>query len=505
MPSQKLSRKKSAQSISPQTGVARPPIVAVLGHIDHGKTTLLDRILQTNLAAAETGGITQHIGAYQVAVKVSDQETKKITFIDTPGHAAFSKMRSRGAKVADLVVLVVAADEGFKPQTKESLEHIQAAKIPYLVAINKIDLPDIHLDQVKKDLAKHGILVEGYGGEIVAVPVSAKTGQGVDELLEMILLLAEMAGLEADPQGELEAVIIESKLDKARGPVATVLVRNGSLKVGDQLVVEEAEAKIRAMFDERGQKVALAGPGEPVLVLGFKKVPPVGGRVKKGAAAEKTSQQEAAVISPTSAERAVSPTETEEPKLKIILKADASGTLEAILASLPENLEVIASQTGEVNESDVLLASTTGAEIIGFRVKVPKRIEKLAETEKVKIKTYPLIYELLEAVEETVLKLLEPTIDEEILGQAKIVAEFEIKKQRIAGCQVLEGKIEKKAPLHLKRGDKIIGHCRIESMKQGKEDINQAKKGEEFGVLLKPPVDFKIGDVLVSYRSKTKE
>lgn len=512
----KPSEKKLTRFASP---AGRPPIVAVLGHIDHGKSSLLDKIRQTNVVATETGGITQHIGAYQASFTLrptphNPQPTPKlITFIDTPGHAAFSQMRSRGANVADLVVLVVAADEGFKPQTKESLKHIEAAKVPYLVAINKTDLPNIDVNQIKKDLVKNGILVEGYGGEIVTVPVSAKTGKGVDELLEMILLLAEMAELKADSQGKLEAVVVESKLDRARGALAAILVRNGSLKVRDEIKVDNVGAKIRAMFDENGRKVDIAGPSKAVEVLGFEKLPPVGGVItevteKKSSVPSKTSVPARptggpSVIRKTSETEPKAPEDTEG-KLKIVLKSDVAGTLEAILASLPENVEVISSGVGDVTESDVLLASATGAEIIGFSVKIPRAVKKLTQVEKVKIKTYQVIYELLEEVEERVLKIIEPTIDEGILGQAEIIAEFEVKKQRIAGCKVYEGRIDKKDRLHLKREKKVIGDSRIKSMRRGKESISQAKKGDEFGVILDPPLDFKIGDVLVSYR-KVKE
>jgi len=485
--------------------------VAVLGHIDHGKTTLLDKIRQTNIVATEAGGITQHIGAYQVSVKESPpkagpplaekgQGIKKITFIDTPGHAAFSQMRSRGAKVADLVVLVVAADEGFKLQTGESLKHIKAAKTPYLVAINKIDLPNIDIKKVKKELAKNGIVVESERGKIVAVPVSAKTGKGTDELLEMILLLAEMAELKGSPQRELEAVVIESRLDRARGPLATILIRDGSLKVGDQIRIETVGAKIRAMFDETGRKVEVAGPSKPVEILGFEEVPAIGGMV------ERTNGKPATLKTRKEKKKVIDTTEdTEEKKLKIILKTDVAGTLEAILTSLPENLKVIYSGVGNVTESDVLLASATVAEVIGFRVKIPGGVKKLAQVEKVKIKTYQVIYELLEEIEEGVLKMMEPTIDEEILGLAEIIAEFEAKKQRIAGCKVYEGRIAKKDKLHLKRGEEIVGNCRIKSMRRGKEDISRAKKGDEFGAILDPSLDFTIGDVLVSYRPKAEE
>lgn len=464
---------------------AKPPIVVVLGHVDHGKTTLISKIYEKDLTQKEYGGISQHIGAYQM-----NYQGKKITFIDTPGHVAFSKMRSRGASVADLVVLVVAADEGVKPQTLESLKHVQKAKIPFLVAINKIDLPNVNLDWVKKNLAENNILVEGYGGNIVTVPVSAKTGEGINDLLEMIFLLGEMAQLKADPKGKLEAVVIESKLDPRKGPLATILLRNGSLKVGDEVAVENLKGKIKAMISDKGENLKIAFPSQPVEVLGFAKVPPVGARV--------TTEAKEAL--PVSKKKMEATPEVEEEKLKIILKADVVGTLEAILGSLSDEVEVIFSGVGNINESDVLLAETTKAEIIGFNVKAPTAVKKLAEGEKVKITTYKVIYELLEDIEKKVLKILEPTIDEEVLGQAEIVAEFMVKKRKVAGCRVKEGEISKQYPLHLKRGEKIIGDCQIVSMKTGKQDIEKAKKGEEFGAVLSGQVDFKIGDMLISYK-----
>jgi len=483
-----------------QAGQKRPPIVAVLGHVDHGKTSLISKIYEKDLTKKEFGGISQHIGAYQIKIKNAPSKTagqkkpkiQKITFIDTPGHVTFSQMRSRGAKVADLAILVVAADEGVKPQTLESLKHIQEANIPFLVAANKIDLPNINLDWLKGNLAENGILVEGWGGNVVFVPVSAKTGKGIDDLLEMILLLWEMEEVKSDPEGDLEAVVIESKLDPKKGPLATILVRSGSLKVGEKIRAEEVGGKIRAMFDDKGKRVTIAYPGEAVEILGFSKAPLVGSKIFRGSLEER--------LPFPSKPKALKKEKEEEKKIKIILKADTQGTLEAILGSLPQEVRIIFSGIGNVNKSDVLLAKTSEAQIIGFNVKASGMVEKLAETEGVEIKTYNIIYELLEDLEKKVLKILEPTIDEEILGQAKIIAEFIVRNQRVAGCKVEEGEIEKNSPLHLKREGKIIADCQIISMKLGKKDIQRAKKGEEFGMILSCPVDFKIGDMLISYR-----
>lgn len=474
--------KKNPRTLPVEDKLLRPPVVVVLGHVDHGKTTLLDKIRQVNTVSKEAGGITQHTGAYQIEFK-----GKKITFIDTPGHVAFSKMRSRGAKIADLAVLVVAANEGVMPQTLESLKHITQAKIPYLVAINKIDLPDVNLDWLKKNLAQKEIFIEGYGGQIVAIPVSAKTGKGVDQLLEMIILMAEMAELKGSPTDKLEAVVLESKMDSQRGITATVLVRNGTLKVGQEIIVEGNANKIKAMFSDKGEPVQRATPGQPVLVLGFSQTPQVGAML----GSEKPPKPIAKIDKIS---------ETEEKKLKIILKADMAGTLEAIIGSFSDEILIIHSGVGEINESDVLLASTTGAEIVGFNVKIPSLSKKLAETEGVKVKTYKIIYELLEDLEKKVLKILEPTIDEQILGTAEIIAEFEIDKQRIAGVKVKSGILTKQDAIHLQRGKEYLGDCRIKSMKKSKLDVDKVKEGEEFGVILSPALDFHKGDMLISFK-----
>jgi translation initiation factor IF-2 len=478
-------------SLPLKTG-ARPPVVVILGHIDHGKTTLLSKIKEMDLTRKEHGGITQHIGAYQV--KFKDQI---ITFIDTPGHAAFNQMRSRGAKIADLAVLVVAASEGVKSQTLESLKFIKQASINFLVALNKIDLPEVNLENAKRNLVDNGILIEGFGGDTVVVPVSAKEGKGINDLLEMILLLAEMMNLKGNPQAELEASVIESRIDSHKGPLATILVRNGSLKVGDEIKVEKAWGKIRAMFDEKEQSVSQALPSQPVEVLGFKTVPVVGGKVE--IAKDKTLNELPTLPKENVTKVSLKESQDQTPKLVVILKADMEGTLEAIKNNLPEGCQIIKAEVGEVNDSDILMAATSSAEVIAFNIKIPHQIKKLAETEKVKISSYQVIYELLEDVERKVLKVREPTIDEEILGKAEIIAEFTT-KERIAGCRVIEGEIKKSDKIHLLRNSQMVNEVRLKSMRRGKEDVQQVKKGEEFGVILTPNVDFNVGDVLVSYR-----
>lgn len=471
----------------------RPPVVAVLGHVDHGKTTLLSAIREKDLTLKEHGGITQHIGAYQIVYK-----GEKITFIDTPGHAAFIKMRSYGVAVTDVVILVVAANDGVKPQTKESIAHIREAKVPFLVAVNKIDLPQTSLDKVKAQLAENEVLVEGYGGDVVCLPISAKQKKGLDELLEMTLLLAKMQNLKAQPKGPLSGVVIDSKLDVQKGPLATILVKNGTLHTGDQIVTPSASGKVRWMFNEIGKRVDFALPSDAVAVLGFKKIPPIGAKVTVRVSGQETP----VAIELTRQRNIVKENGEEEEKINIILKADTSGTLEAIQQSIAQEVTIVMAGVGQVSESDVLLALSTGAKILAFNVVTPASVKKLAETEKINIKTYSVIYELLEDLEKKVLSIMEPTINEDILGEAEVIAEFKIKGSHIAGCKIKKGKITKKDKVHLKRQDKIIANCRIKSFQKEKQEISEAKAGSEVGIVMQPDVDFTLGDVIIAYSEK---
>lgn len=470
----------------------RPPIITVMGHIDHGKTTLLDALRQSNLTQQESGGITQHIGAYQI-----EHQGRKLTFIDTPGHAAFAAMRSRGAQVTDLVILVIDAVESVKPQTKECLDHINSAKVPFLVAINKIDLPNASPDIVKKDLADVDVLVEGYGGDIVCVEVSAKTKKGLDQLLEMTLLLADMQNLKADPHGSFNGAIIESSLDQKRGPLATIIVKNGTLKIKDNLQAENSFGKVRALFNENNQRLTQVLPGQAAQVLGFKQVPPVGSPVTSPEA-----QSPASPVQPTAKGEPPSPSEegVDTKRLKIILKADAAGTLEAITQNLGDEVTLVSQGIGNVTESDVLLADSTSAKILAFRVKIISAAKKLADIEGIFIKQYSLIHELLDDVQGQILKLLEPTIDEKIIGQAKIIAEFTVKGQSIAGCQVESGKFTTGSLIHLQRDKETLADSKIKSIHLGKESVDKAKKGEDCGVLLSPQLDFRLKDRLIAYQ-----
>lgn len=469
---------------------SRPPIVTFMGHVDHGKTSLLDAVRSTNVAAREHGGITQAIGAYQVEFETKNG-LNKVTFIDTPGHAAFSKMRARGAKVTDLVVLVISSSDGVMPQTKESLDLIKAAGVPYVIALNKVDLPEADIKKVKDQLSQIGVSVEGYGGEVVALPVSAKTGQGVKELLEMIVLLGQMQNLEGDPEGKLEAVVIESRSDSRRGNTATILVRNGSLKVGQKIFIDGVESKIRALFDENANGVTLAGPSMPVEVLGLTVLPPVGAVV---ASQDLPTTQNLPTQRPS-----LIPQETDN-KLKIILKADVAGSLEALRGLVNDrDIAVLTDGIGEISDSDVLLAKTTGAVVYGFNVKCSSSAEKLAQEDRVKLKTFKIIYELFDDLEKRVRLMRNPNLGEIVLGQATIIAEFKIDSDRIAGCKVTEGRIAKSDTIHIIRGGQVLSNIRLKSMKHQKVESQEARLNQEFGAIFSPYVDFKIGDVLVSF------
>ncbi len=475
----------------------RPPIVTILGHVDHGKTTLLDFIRKSSVAAKEHGGITQHIGAYQVI-----HDGKLITFIDTPGHAAFEKMRSRGANVADIAVLVIAADDGIMPQTDEAIKHIQAAKVPMIVAINKIDLQGVNikvqLEKIKKQLSDKGILAEEYGGDVPIVPLSAKTGEGVDKLLENILLVAELNEIKGDLELPAAGVVIEASLDKFKGAIATILVRNGTLKKGDQVLIGGVKGKIRGMFDSALKNIDSAGPSTPVEVLGLEAVPQVGAVLGELGEVKKAEEVQSLVDKLK---------QGDSKTLKVIIKADKQGSLEAIIASLDKfNVEkkvvnYIYTGTGPIGEENIKLASSVGAIVIGFNVKVAPNASKLAENEHVLIRTYNIIYELIEEIEDVVQTLLEVGQLEEVLGKAEILAQFPHgKNERIAGCRMLEGTIAKGQRIRVVREGQLIGETKLKSLKKVKEEVNKVEKGNDCGMLFNPILDFQIGDTVESFR-----
>ncbi|MDD4026730.1 MAG: translation initiation factor IF-2 [Candidatus Shapirobacteria bacterium] len=472
--------------------LTRPPIVAVMGHIDHGKTSLLDKIRSTNIWKKEAGGITQHIGAYQAKFIEKDGKVKLITFIDTPGHAAFINMRACGAKATDMVVLVVSAVEGIMPQTKECLKHIKKTDLPFIVAMNKMDLENASPDKVKGQLVELGYTPEEYGGQIAVIPVSAKTGKGIDELMEMILINAEVLELEANPEACFEAVIIESRLDKNRGPVASLIIKNGTLKIGDLVYSEDILCKVKALTDCNGLSLKEAGPSVPVEVLGFEKVPAVSSLVLSTKTECLINNKEHKVL--------LESTE-ENPKLKVILKADVKGTLEALENSFNDDVIVISAGIGAVTDNDVFLAEASKAQIFAFNVSSSKHIAQIAEGAKVRVFESRIIYEIIEDIQNQVLRLLEPTIDETVLGEGLIKAEFKIDKVRISGVQCVKGEINKGDLIHLKRDGKIIKDTKVEGIHQGKDIVDKLKSGNDCGMTFKPYIDFKIGDDIIAYKN----
>lgn len=474
----------------------RPPIVTVMGHVDHGKTSLLDYIRKTRIADKEHGGITQHIGAYQAVIPGEKGTTKYVTFIDTPGHAAFEKMRSRGGQVADIVVLVIAANEGLKPQTEESLKHIQTAQVPFIVALNKSDLPDANPDLVKNQLAERGYLTEDRGGQIMAIPVSAHTGQGVPELLESLLLVAEMEELTADPNGALQAVVIESHRDPRRGPLATLIIQNGRLQARQEIHADRVGGKVKAMFDHLGKPVTEALPSTPVLILGWDDVPPVGSLIAAGPVGQ-IDPIPFRAVSPASQNNAAS-------SFKVILKADTAGTLEALEHVVPAGVEILEKNLGAVNENDVLFAKTSNAQIISFNAEVPTRIVRSADTEGVTIQTFNIIYKLQEYLDDQLQRAIDPLYGKEILGQAEIRANFNINKQRIAGGKVISGEITSGGFILHSRNEQIIGSAKVANLQQGPQKVELVKKGNEFGATFSPYVDLQVGDVIIAYRDIKK-
>lgn len=490
--------------------VERPPVVTVMGHVDHGKTTLLDTIRKTDVAAREKGGITQHIGAYKIKL----ENGKEITFLDTPGHEAFTTLRARGSKVADIAVLVVAADDGVKPQTIEALNHAKSANVPIIVAINKIDKPGSDPERVKRELSQYNLIPEEWGGDTIMVPVSAKTGKNIDELLENILLVAELLELKANPNKPAIGTVIESKLDTKKGPVATVLIENGTLKRGDYFVAGYTWGKVRAMLDERGRNLKEAGPGTPVEILGFNEVPKAGDKF-----IVKSSEKEARQLAEQRKQKLEEELLAKRKRLhlenlqdakeiNIILKADVQGSLEAIIKSIEEigkkfenvNINIIHSGIGAITESDVMLAAASNGLVIGFNVRPDGTARKSAEEEDVDIKIYGVIYDLLEDLEKALKGLLEPKKKEELLGICEVKKIFRIKGVgTIAGCIVIEGVIRRNSKARLVRDGVVIYDGEISSLKRFKDDVKEVAKGYECGLMLKDFNDIKPGDQIESY------
>ncbi|MCC7340231.1 MAG: translation initiation factor IF-2 [Bryobacterales bacterium] len=491
----------------------RPPVVTIMGHVDHGKTSLLDAIRATNVAGREAGGITQHIGAYYV-----EKNNKKIVFVDTPGHAAFTRMRARGAKVTDIVVLVVAADDGIMPQTEEAINHAKAASVPIIVAINKIDKPNIQLDRIKQQLTEHGLMPEDWGGDTVTVPVSAKAGTNLDLLLEMILLSAEILELKANPARPALATVLEAQLDKGRGPVATVIVRDGTLRAGDHYICGPVFGRVRAMFDDRGNPVKEAGPSMPVEVLGLESVPDVGDTLQVVTDTAKAKQIalyreskardiQMAKSSKITLERFhTTLREGEIKELLIVLKADVGGTAEVVAETLEKlsndkvRLRVILTGVGAITESDVLLASASNAIVIGFNVRPDKNALALAEQEDVDIRLHTIIYELTDEVKSAMTGMLEPVYKEVFRGRAEVRESFRITKVgTIAGCLVVEGSITRDSQVRLLRDNTVVFTGKISSLKRFKDDASEVRTNLECGIGIENYNDIKPGDIIEAF------
>lgn len=494
----------------PKNLEARPPVVTILGHVDHGKTTLLDAIRHTDVAGGEVGGITQHIGAYQILHK-----DRTITFLDTPGHAAFSSMRARGAQGADIVVLVVAADDGVQPQTREAANHAKAAQVPIVVALNKIDKIDANPERVKRQLADIGLQPDEWEGDTFVVPVSAKTKLGLDDLLETILLVADNLTIKANPKGACIGTVVEAQLDKSTGNMATLLVQNGTLKVGDVIVAGEGTGKIKAMFDQRNKRVSKAGPSTPVIVMGLNALPEAGDlfqvvaneREGRAIVAQRKAEREAKrTTKRATLEELFSQYKSGQAKdLRLILKADVQGSLEPIINELEDlgknqkglTVKILHAETGNVTESDVMLAAASNAIVLGFDVDVDQGARRLADVEGVSIRLYNIIYRLIEDVEKALNGLLEPELVERVIGKAAVLATFRVSKGgTAAGCRVLTGELRRNASVRVMRAGEEVVKTEISSIRREKEDVREVREGMECGVTLKNFEEFEVGDLL---------
>lgn len=500
-----------------QNLVRRPPVVTILGHVDHGKTTLLDAIRQSSVVSEEAGGITQHIGAYQALHK-----DRQITFLDTPGHAAFTAMRSRGAQGADIVILVVAADDGVMPQTKEALAHARAARVPIVVALNKVDKPNANPDRVKKQLADNGLIPDDWEGDTMVIPVSAKQKQGLQDLLEAILLVADNSEIIANPKGQTFGTVIEAERDPSRGVVATLLIQNGTLHVGDTVVVGVAHGHLRAMFDFAGKPIKEAGPSSPVSVLGLNDVPAAGepfrvvesereARALVYERAEKEKSEKGGGAVPLTLETMFEAFQAGDVReLRLIVKADVQGSLEPIVSSLQDlstsdkvgeiGVNVLHTGTGNISESDITLAAASKAIVMGFNVTADAPAMRMAEKEGVSIRLYDIIYRMTEDIEKALKGMLQPELKERVIGKAEVRQVFKISRfGKIAGCRVLEGEMRRNAMVRIYRDNKMIFDGELTSLKHEKEDVKDAKEGFDCGINLKEFDDFKEGDLVQCY------
>ena len=495
---------------NPEALENRPPVITILGHVDHGKTTLLDAIRHTNVAGGEAGGITQHIGAYQV-----EHDKRSITFLDTPGHAAFTAMRARGAQGADLVVLVVAADDGVMPQTREAVAHAKAAHVPIIVALNKMDKANADPDRVKQQLAEIGLIPDEWDGDTIIVPMSAKQQEGLEDLLEAILLVSDNIDIQANPEGQVIGTVIEAEIERSRGVLATLLVQNGTLHVGDVVVAGTAYGRLRAMFDFRGNRVQKAGPSMPVAVMGLNDVPQAGDlfqvvgsdREARGIVEERILKQEQAETHqrrPVTLEQLFESYQSGEVReLRLVIKADVQGSLEPIVSSLEEvgsgdiSINILHAETGNISESDVMLAAASKAIVIGFNVDADTAAQRLADSEGVSIRRYNIIYRLTEDIEKALKGMLEPEERENVIGHAEVRAVFRISRVgNIAGCYVVDGELRRNARIRVIRNGKPIYEGEIGSLKHLQDDVREVRQGFECGVSLKGFDNFQEGDLL---------
>jgi len=501
---------------APEDLELRPPVVTMLGHVDHGKTTLLDVIRHTNVVAGEAGGITQHVGAYQV-----EHRGMKITFLDTPGHEAFTAMRARGAQGADIAILVVAADDGVMPQTQEAIDHARAARVPIIVALNKMDKANAGPERVKQQLTDVGLQIEEWGGQIICVPVSAKQKTGIDDLLDNILAVAELAELKANPNRPALGTVIEGELDKSRGPTATLLVQNGTLRLGDALLIEDISGRIKAMFNERGEQIEKATPSTPVVVLGLSAVPHPGDTFKvvedekkaRAMATGRADEKERAAIQPArvlSLEGILDQIRAGQVKeLNLILKADVRGTIEPIVNSLEKlgdeglKVNILHQGTGNISESDVMLAIASQAIIIGFGVQADSAASRSAEAEGIDIRLYDIIYKLIDDVDKALKGLLEPVYKDVVSGHAEVRAVFTIPRLgKIAGVAVSDGQVARNSLARISRNDQPVYEGRVSSLRRFTEDVREVREGFECGVGLEGFRDFKEGDIIEFYKKE---
>jgi translation initiation factor IF-2 len=490
----------------------RPPVVTILGHVDHGKTSLLDAIRQTDVAAGEAGGITQHIGAYQV-----ENQGRTITFLDTPGHAAFTQMRARGAQGADIVVLVVAADDGVMPQTREAIAHAKAARVPIIVALNKIDKANANPERVKQQLAEQELVPDEWGGNTMVIPVSAKQKQGIEDLLEGILLVADNTSIKANPNGKVIGTVIEAELDKSKGAMATLLIQNGTLEAGDIVVAGTAHGRLRALSDFKGKPVRKVGPSTPVAVMGLNDVPSAGDLFEvvdsEREARLIVAERQALAKSQAQAKKKVSLEDLfanvqagEAKELNLIVKADVQGSLDPIVSELNKlgegeiSIKILYAETGNIGENDVMLASASNAIIIGFNVQADISARRMAEKEGVDIRLYEIIYRMTEDIEKALSGMLEPELKEKVIGRAQVLAVFSASKfGKVAGCRVTEGELRRNAKVRLYRGTDLVFEGEMGSLRHEKDDVREVRQGYECGVGFKNFSDVQVGDQLVCY------